>query len=73
MRYYSLSFGKTAEDDSEDPDMVAQILDDALAVVGPSNMAMSYSVYMVPCYGDDDELVAYKVYSLVKCVDPESY
>ena len=29
-------------------------------------------MYIVPCYDDDDELNAYKVYSLIKCVDPES-
>ena len=72
MKYYKLSFGKIMQDDNEDPDQVAQILNEVLAVVAPSNMAVSYSVYMVPCYDDDDELNAYKVYSLIKCVDPES-
>jgi hypothetical protein len=62
------------EDENQDSDMVVQILNEVLAVVAPSNMAVSYSVYMVPCYDadDDDELVAYKVHSLIKCVDPES-
>ena len=63
------------EDDNQDSDMVAQILNEVLAVVAPSNLAVSYSVYMVPCYddeGDVDELVAYKVHSLIKCVNPES-
>jgi hypothetical protein len=63
MSYYNLSLGKIAEDDNEDPDMVAQILNEVLAIVAPSNMAISYSVYMVPCYGDDGALIAYKVYS----------
>ena len=73
MKYYNLSFGKVMEDDNQDPDMVAQILNEVLAVVAPSNMAISYSVYMVPCYDDeDDELTAYKVFSLIKCIDPES-
>jgi hypothetical protein len=72
MKYYNLSFGKIVEDDNEDPDMAAQILNEVLAVAAPSNMAVSYSVYMVPCHGDDDELNAYKVYSLTKCVEPES-
>jgi hypothetical protein len=30
-------------------------------------------VFMVPCYddeGDEDELVAYKVHSLIKCLHP---
>ena len=61
------------EDDNQDSDLIAQIMNEVLAVVAPSNTAVSYSVYMVPCYdGDDDELSAYKVYSLIKCVDPES-
>ena len=61
------------EDDNQDPDMAAQVLNEVVAVVAPSNTAVSYSVYMVPCYdGDDDELDAYKVFSLIKCVDPES-
>jgi hypothetical protein len=62
------------EDDNRDSDMVIQILKEVLAVVAQSNMAVSYSAYMVPCYDDDrdDELVAYKVYSLMKCVDPQS-
>jgi hypothetical protein len=61
------------EDDNQDPDMVAQALNEVLAVVAPSNMAISYSVYTLPCYDDDDEeLTAYKVFSLIKCVDPES-
>jgi hypothetical protein len=75
MKYYNLSFGRIMEDDNQDSDMVAQILNEVLAVVAPSNTAVSYSVYMVPCYdddGDDDELVAYKVHSLIKCVNPES-
>jgi hypothetical protein len=75
MKYYNLSFGKVIEDDNQDPDMVAQILNEVLAVVAPSDLAVSYSVYMVPCYddeGDVDELVAYKVHSLIKCVNPES-
>ena len=74
MKYYNLSFGKVMEDDNQDPDMVAQILNEVLAVVAPSNTAVTYSVYMVPCYDDegDDELVAYKVHSLIKCVEPES-
>jgi hypothetical protein len=72
MRYYNLSSGKIAEDDNEDPDMVAQILSEVSAIVAPSNMAISYSMHMVPCYGNDGELTAYEVYSLIKCVDPES-
>jgi hypothetical protein len=72
MKHYNLSFGKIAEDDSEDPHLAPQILNEILAIVAPPNMAVSYSVYMVPCYGDNDELNAYKVYSLIKCVDPES-
>ena len=64
------------EDDNQDPDLVAQILNEVLAIVAPSTMAISYSVYMVPCYGydgdSDDELVAYKVFALIKCVNPES-
>jgi hypothetical protein len=61
------------EDDNQDPDMIAQVLNEVLAVVAPSNMAISYSVYMVPCYDDnDDELIAYKVFALIKCVNPES-
>jgi hypothetical protein len=49
------------EDDNQDSDIVAQILNEVLAVVAPSNMAVSCSVYTVPCYddeGDEDELVA---------------
>ena len=72
MKYYNLSYGKMMENDNQDPDQVAQILNEVLAVVAPSNIAVSYSVYMAPCYGDDDEIEAYKVYSLIKCVDPES-
>jgi hypothetical protein len=72
LRYYNLSFRKIAEDDGEDLNMVAQILNEALAIVARSNMAISYSVYMVLCYGDEDELIAHKVYSPIKCVDPES-
>ena len=61
------------EDDNQDSDLIAQIMNEVLAVVAPSNTAVSYSVYMVPCYdGDDDELNAYKVFSLIKCVNPES-
>ena len=61
------------EDDSQDADLIAQIMNEVLAVVAPSNTAVSYSVYMVPCYdGETDELDAYKVFSLIKCVDPES-
>jgi hypothetical protein len=70
MKYYNLSFGKITEDDRLDPDMVGQILNEVLAVVAPSNMAISYSVYMAPCY-DDDDLNAYSVFSLIKCADPE--
>ena len=61
MKYYNLSFGRIMEDDNQDSDTVAQILNEVLAVVAPSNLAVSYSVYMVPCYddeGDVDELVA---------------
>jgi hypothetical protein len=73
MTYYRLSFGKIMEDDSQDSDLIAQVMNEVLAVVAPSNMAISYSVYMVPCYdGEDDELSAYEVFSLIKCVDPES-
>jgi hypothetical protein len=72
MKYYNMSFGKIMQDDNEDPDQLAQILNEVLAVVAPSNIAVSYSVYMAPCYGDDDEVEAYKVHSLIKCVDPES-
>jgi hypothetical protein len=72
MKYYNLSFGKIMQDDNEDPDQVAQILNEVLAVVAPSNVAVSYSVYMAPCYGDDDEVEAYKVHSLIKCVSPDS-
>ena len=61
------------EDDSQDSHLIAQITNEVLAVVAPLNTAVSYSVYMVPCYdGDDDELNAYKVFSLIKCVNPES-
>jgi hypothetical protein len=62
------------EDDSQDSHPVAQILNQVVAVVAPSNMVVSYSVLMVPCYDDDadDELVAYKVHTLIRCVDPES-
>jgi hypothetical protein len=62
------------EDNNQDSDMVAQILNEVLAVVAPSNMAVSHSVCMVPFYDGegDDELVAYKVHSLIGCVDPES-
>ena len=42
MKYYNLSFGKIMQDDNEDPDQVAQILNEVLAVVAPSNMAVSY-------------------------------
>jgi hypothetical protein len=76
MKFYNISFGRIMEDDNQDPDLVAQVLNEVLAVVAPSNTAVTYSVYMVPCYDDDDEggdeLVAYKVYSLIKCVEPES-
>ena len=73
MKYYNLSFGKIMQDDNEDPDQLAQILNEVLAVVAPSNIAVSYSVYMAPCYvDDDDEVEAFKVHSLIKCVDPES-
>jgi hypothetical protein len=72
MKYYNLSFGKIMQDDNEDPDELAQILNEVLSVVAPSNIAVSYSVYLAPCYGDDDEVEAYKVHSLIKCVDPES-
>ena len=62
MKYYRLSFGKIMEDDNQDSDLIAQIMNEVLAVVAPSNTAISYSVYMVPCYdGDDDELSAYKI------------
>jgi hypothetical protein len=72
LKYYNMSLGKVVQDDNLDPDTVAQIrLNEVLAVVAPSDMAISYSVYMVPCY-DNDELNAYKVFSLIKCVDPES-
>ena len=61
------------EDDNQDSDLIAQIMNEVLAVVAPSNTAVSYLVYMVPCYdGGTDELNAYKVFSLIKCVDPES-
>jgi hypothetical protein len=73
MKYYNLSFGRIMEDENQDSDMVVQILNEVLAVVAPSNMAVSYSVYMVPCSdADDDELVASEVHSLIICVDPES-
>jgi hypothetical protein len=73
MKYYRLSFGKIMEDDNQDSDLIAQIMNEVLAAVAPSNTAVSYSVYMVPCYdNDDDELNAYRVFSLTKCVDPES-
>ena len=71
MKYYNWSFGRVTQDDDEDPQLIAEIMHDVLAVVAPSDTAISYSVYMVGCY-DQDELVAYKVYSLIKCVDPES-
>jgi hypothetical protein len=51
------------EDDNQDSDMRAQIMNEVLAAVAPSNTAVSYSVYMVPCYdGDTDELNAHKVF-----------
>ena len=71
MKYYNWSYGRVTQDDDEDPQLLAQIMHDVLSVVAPSDMAVSYSVYMVGCY-DQDELVAYKVYSLIKCVEPES-
>ena len=73
MKYYNISFGKIMQDDNEDPDQVAQLQNEVLAVVAPSNMAVSYSVYMAPCYvDDDDEVEAFKVHALIKCVNPES-
>ena len=61
------------EDDNQDSDLIAQIMNEVLAVVAPSNTAVSYSVYMVPCYDNEvDELGAYKVFSLIRCVNPES-
>jgi hypothetical protein len=72
MKYYNLAFGKVMEDDNRDADMVAQVWNEVLAVVAPSNMAISCTVYMVPFYDDGEELTAYKVFSHIKCVDPES-
>jgi hypothetical protein len=74
IKCYNLSLGRIMDDDNPDSDMVVQILNEVLAVVATSNIAVSCSVYMVPCYNDDgdDELVAHKVHSLTKCVDPES-
>ena len=72
MKYYNLSFGKIMQDDNEDPDQLAQILNEVLSVVALSNIAVSYSVYLAPCYGDDDDVEAYKVRSLIRCVHPES-
>ena len=72
MKYYDISFGKIMQDDNEDPYQVAQIVKEVLAVVAPSNIAVSYSVYMAPYCEDDGEVEAYMVHSLIKCVDPES-
>ena len=73
MKYYNISFGIIMQDENEDPEQVAQLLNEVLAVVAPSNIAVSYSVYMAPCYGDDDEVEAYKVHSLIKVVDPNRF
>jgi hypothetical protein len=74
MKFYNLSFGRVMEDDNQNSDLVAQVLNEVLAVVAPLNTAVTYSVYMVLCRDDesDDELVAYKVHSLIQCVEPES-
>jgi hypothetical protein len=72
MKYYNLPFEKIMQDDNEDPDQVAQILNEVLAVVAPSSIAVSYSVHMAPCYRNDDEVEAYKARSFIKCVLPES-
>jgi hypothetical protein len=73
MKYYNISFGKIMQDDNEDPEQVSQILNEVLADVAPSNIAVSYSVNMAPCYVDDsDDVEAFKVHALIKCVNPQS-
>ena len=75
-KFYKLTYGVVHDDDDHDPELIAEILNEALAVVAPSDLALSYNVYMVPLKVEVShwhwaEQYAYEVFALLKCVEPD--
>ena len=73
-KFYKLSYGIVEDDEDHDPDWMCQIMYEVLEVVAPANSTRSYAVYKVPHYNFQDhfqlfEPGAYKVFSLIKCID----
>ena len=75
-KFYKLSYGKVYDDDDDDAELISEILNEVLAIVAPSNLSISYAVYMVPLREQVneyrwEEVYAHDVFALVKCVNPE--
>lgn len=47
LKFHKLSYGVVHHGGDNDPQLIAEILNDVMAVAAPSNPAISYSVYFV--------------------------
>jgi hypothetical protein len=73
-KFYKPLYGIVEDDEDHDSDWMCQVMYEVLEVVAPSTSTRSYVVYKVSRYNFQDhfqlfEPGAYKVFSLVKCVD----